>query len=244
MTEYALDGHVHCGISLPFEQIRRQWDEGNINGGSAFSPVEEIYDRYDPSFTDSPKYRESREQVHDYLLGLSRNHTVFPYFFIWNDFAPIPEDFVGIKWHRHASEPTYDYHTDACERCIEEICRRKLPVVLEEEFENTLNFVKRINGRTVVIVPHLGALNGGYYRIKSSGLYADPMVWADTALASEREIADYTDNFGTERLIFGSDFPFGRPVSEKRKVTNVLTGEDRAAVLAGNLLRLLGKERD
>ena len=43
----ALDSHVHCGLTLPLETIVRLWKEGNIDGGVLFSPVEEIYNRYD-----------------------------------------------------------------------------------------------------------------------------------------------------------------------------------------------------
>ena len=72
-----------------------------------FSPVEEIYDRYDPYFTDSDDYGRSRRRVHDYLLKLGATKNIFPFFFIWNDFAPIPDGFLGIKWHRHPGEPVY-----------------------------------------------------------------------------------------------------------------------------------------
>ena len=45
-------------------------------------------------------------------------------------------------------------------------------------------------------------------------------------------------------MMFGSDYPFGIPSSEKRKVMQCLSGEDLALVLSGNLLRLLGKSLD
>ncbi|MFC1834523.1 hypothetical protein ACFL2Q_07290 [Thermodesulfobacteriota bacterium] len=109
MSELVLDSHVHCGLTLPFQEISREWKTGGIHGGSAFSPVEEIYDRYDPLFTDSEEYRASRSGVHLYLLELARKERVFPYFFVWRDFISIPDGFMGIKWHRHADEPVYDY---------------------------------------------------------------------------------------------------------------------------------------
>jgi len=243
MEAIALDGHSHCGIGLPFQELASEWKRAGIQGGVAFSPVEEIYDRYDPLFKDSEDYRLSRAQVHQYLIGVAAGHNVYPYFFVWNDFCPIPEGFVGIKWHRHPGEPAYCYGSELCKNLLEEICLRKLPIVLEEEFSNTLDFIGRIEGRTVVIIPHLGALNGGYFRLKASGVFDRKNVWADTALAGDREISDFATTYGTDRIIFGSDYPFGVPAFEKRKLVAHFSGNDLKAVLSGNLVRLLGINR-
>jgi predicted TIM-barrel fold metal-dependent hydrolase len=224
---------------IRFEEIRSQWDRGAIDGGVVFSPVEEIYDRFDPSFTDSEVYRQSRDRVHSYLLDVVAREHVYPYFFVWNDFPAVPHGFRGIKWHRHSNEPVYRYEAEGCQRILDEICARRLPIVLEEEFRLTLQFVERIAGRTVVIIPHMGGLNGGYERLRSSGIFALENVWADTALAHSAEITDFADRYGVEKLLFGSDYPFGLPAEEKLKVEGLFTGADRKAVLSGNLLRLL-----
>ena len=207
----------------------------------SFSPVEEIYDRYDPRFTDSEEFRRSRSAVHDYLMELSSRDHIYPYFFVWNDFVPIPDVFVGIKWHRHPGEPTYDYGSPRCEQTLDHIRRHRLPIVLEEEFHHTLDFIERIDGGTVVIIPHMGGLNGGYRRLKEAGVFHRSNIRADTALASAREIADFAESYGIERLLFGSDYPFGVPAHEKRKVADLFSGEDRDAVLAGNLLSVLSQ---
>lgn len=238
-----LDGHSHCGLTVPFSDLESEWHEGEIQGGVVFSPVEEIYDRYDPSFVDTEEYRRSRARVHDYLMRISERDNIFPYFFVWNDFPPIPQEFRGIKWHRHPSEPVYAYGTPACDRIIEEICRRRLPVVLEEEFTNTLEFLSLVKERTVVIIPHMGGLNGGYQRLQKAGVFDGPTVWADTALAHGWEIADFAGRYGTSRILFGSDYPFGVPSREKRKIEAIFSGDDRAAILSGNLLRLLGNNK-
>lgn len=242
MPGLVLDGHCHCGLSLPFETVALEWRRAGIRGGAVFSPVEEIYDRYDPFFRDSEDYVQSRDEVHGYLERLSERDHIFPYFFVWNDFASIPERFVGIKWHRHAGEPVYAYGTSKCEAAIETICARRLPVVLEEEFANTLNFIGKIAGRTQIVIPHLGALNGGYMRLKDAGVFEHANVWVDTALAGQWEIEDFAASYGIDRIVFGSDFPFGLPALEKRKIFGVFSGEDLAAVLAGNLLRLIGMQ--
>ncbi len=64
-------------------------------------------------------------------------------------------------------------------------------------------------------------------------------MWADTALASEYEIREYLRRYGHSRLLFGSDFPFGSPAAELRKVRSLgLDPEVEAAVLSNNFLRL------
>ena len=143
MDDLVLDGHAHCGVTVPFEEIAYEWQTGGIHGGVIFSPVEEIYDRYDPSFKDSQGYRRSRSRVHEYLLEIASRENIFPYFFVWNDFSPIPDKFVGIKWHRHSGEPVYSYGTAPCLRIIDDICERGLPIVLEEEFHHTLAIHQR-----------------------------------------------------------------------------------------------------
>ncbi len=237
----ALDAHAHCGITLPFEQLHPRWQEGSIDGGVLFAPVEEIYDRYDPGFTDDQEYLNSRKKVHSYLQSLI-SEKIFAYWFVWNDFELPGAGFVGIKWHRHADEPVYNYHSEECGMFIEHICRLRLPVIIEEEFHHTLELVRRFKKRTPVIIPHYGGLNGGYMRLKKADLFENPTVYVDTALAGRTEIEDFASDYGVDRILFGSDFPFGEPAYEKYKVENIFYGQDRKKVLAQNLLDLLKKE--
>ena len=89
------------------------------------------------------------------------------------------------------AEPIYSYGTTRCSKIIDEICQRGLPIALEEEFHHTLRFIKEIAERTVVIIPHMGALNGGYSRLKGAGVFKSENVWVDTALAGVHEIRDF-----------------------------------------------------
>jgi uncharacterized protein len=239
VADLILDAHAHCGLTVPYEEIAMEWRLGGIDGGVLFSPVEEIYDRYDPLFTDSKQYARSRARVHRYLLETATEHRIFPYFFVWNDFPRIPKEFVGIKWHRHSDEPVYLYGTPECNRTVEEICNRRLPIVLEEEFPHTLAFLKGIAGRTTVIIPHMGGLNGGYHNLKRAGVFEHDNVWVDTALGRGDEIEDFAARYGVDRILFGSDYPFGVPAHEKRKIESLFSGTDLKAVLGGNLQRLL-----
>jgi predicted TIM-barrel fold metal-dependent hydrolase len=99
---------------------------------------------------------------------------------------------------------------------------------------------KEAEGITVII-PHLGLLNGGFRAIAESGLWERENVWADTALASGDEIRTYLDRYGHQRLLFGSDFPFGSPSAELKKVRSLaLDGEVETAILGGNFIQLQG----
>jgi hypothetical protein len=247
-----IDSHVHCGVvdrsmRQTFEDYRDQVAATDIGGVALFSPVLEIYDRYDFHFTDTFEWRLRREQSNLYLLLLKpADLTVYPYFFIWNDFAveQLEAGHCGIKWHRHTDEPVYRYDDPKCRAALNEIRRRNLPVVLEEEFDNTLRFIRELAGGVRVIIPHLGMLNGGFRAMVEAGLWERENVWADTALASRAEIAEYLRRYGHRRLLFGSDFPFGSPAAELRKVRSLgLDPQVEAAVLGGNFTHLQSTRR-
>ncbi len=178
--------------------------------------------------------------MHSYLRSLT-SEKIYVFWFVWNDFEFPGEGFAGVKWHRHSYEPRYNYGSGECERFIEHICSLGLPVIIEEELHHTMELVNRLDGRTAAIIPHLGMLNGGYQRLKDAGLFENPAVYVDTALASIREVEDFAACYGVERILFGSDFPFGNPVYERTKVGKIFNREDLEKVLSQNLLQLLQK---
>jgi uncharacterized protein len=242
-----IDAHAHCGIvdrSFPqsFEDYAAQIAGTRIGGVAFFPPVMEIYDRHDPNFEDNPDWRQRRRESNAHLLTLKPPAlTIYPYFFIWNDFAveQLTPAHCGIKWHRHAGEPIYYYDDPKCAAALAEIRKRNLPVVLEEELSHTLRFVREMAQGIRVIIPHLGGLNGGFQAIAAAGLWELENVWADTALASPGEIGEYIRRYDHRRLMYGSDFPFGDPAGELRKVLSLdLDPEVESAVVGGNFLRL------
>lgn len=244
-----IDCHAHCGVidrfpPQSFEDYLSAAKGSCIEGAAMFSPVMEIYDRDEPGFVDTDEWREQRKRSNRYLLGLkNRELQVFPFFFIWNDFAvdQLDERHCGIKWHRHADEPEYRYDSPACARAVEEIRSRNLPVVFEEELANTVRFVNEIASGVRVIIPHLGMLNGGYRAIAEAGLWENPLVFTDTSLASAAEITDYLERYGTGRIMFGSDFPFGGPGRELAKVQKLpVSDEAKKALTGGNFINLIG----
>ena len=241
-----IDSHVHCGkLSGPsFQEYLAHVSHLPINAAVVFSSVSEIYDRNNPNFRDDGKWQSNRRQVNKHILSLADandDFKVHPFFFVWNDFAlEQSAPFVGIKWHRHRNEPSYDYESLKCKKFIAEIQRRNLPVVLEEEFENTLLFINELTPETIIIIPHCGLLNGGYEELCKSGIWEKTNIYADTALAGSEIIDDFISRYGYEKLIFGSDFPFGDPIWELGRVSNLKISEKKKeAILSLNVARLI-----
>jgi hypothetical protein len=245
-TMKIIDTHMHCGtqhVDLPFELIKPLLHEAGIAGACIFPPVEDIYDRYQPNFQDTDAWRRTRHAANRYVLNLAaRGEAVFPYLFVWNDFAleELQHPYCGIKWHRHPNEPVYHYEDPRCARLIQEITERRLPVVLEESFSNTLRFAQELAPETVIIIPHLGALNGSYQALEEAGVWRRLNTYTDSALAAPEEIRHFLEQYGPDRLLFGSDFPFGMPGYELHKLQRLgLPDVDLAKILAGNFLALM-----
>ena len=245
-----VDSHMHCGVQnsdLPFEVISPLLREAEIDGACLFAPVEDIYDRYNPNFQDNHQWRRTRQAANRYLLDLAKEvESIFPYLFVWNDFAieELQQDYCGIKWHRHTNEPVYHYDDPRCSQMIREISTRCLPVVLEESFANTCRFIEKLAPEAVIIIPHLGALNGSYPALERAGIWRRSNTYADTALAPIDHMRHFVQHYGPERLLFGSDFPFGAPGHELRKVQALnLPSADQDRILSGNILDLINNIR-
>ena len=249
MSVTIIDSHMHCGVqnvSLPWEEVQGRLQEGGIQGACLFAPVEDIYDRYDYHFVDTSAWVACRRRANRYLLDRQqREPNLIAYYFVWNDFRKeeLGKGYRGIKWHRHDYEPVYRYDDPRCEEFLQEAYRLGLPILLEESFENTIYFIRRVRGRTPVIIPHLGMLNGGFQALLRAGVWEDETVYADTALASTGEMAKFLERYGSSRLLFGSDFPFGSPYHELQKVRNLgMNAADFENIVSGNVLRLTGAQ--
>ena len=61
-------------------------------------------------------------------------------------------------------------------------------------------------------------------------------------LASSDEMKDYIATYGCERILFGSDFPFGDPQTELLKILNLsISDKEKELLLSGNILRLMSE---
>ena len=250
-----LDAHCHCGIqdSPPpqdYETIAALHRQAGVDAVWMFPPVMEVYDRHDPDFTDTPDWRARRQRAHRYLLELARTRQrprVFPFFFVWNDFdlEALTDDYRGIKWHRHPDEPIYHYDDPRCRAILDVITERRLPIVLEETFENTMRFLDELAPEAIVVIPHCGHLNGGFARLHALRVWQRPNVYADTSAAPSRNPAilrTFIQAYGPEKLLYGSDYPFDDPAHCLAAVRDLhLSPADEALVLSGNALRLIGE---
>ena len=244
-----VDCHVHCGrlddsAQQAYEDVAPMFDRAQLDAAVCFSPVMEIYDRHDPDFRDSRDWRRRRASSRRYLLDLkNRRHRIHPFYFVWNDFDTSELDlYCGIKWHRHPDEPVYNYEDPRCAGMIEAIRERGFVVLLEEEHENAMRFVDDIGSGIPVIVPHLGRLNGGFERLMEEDFWRRPNAYADMSAGSteERDIKTFLDRYGPERLLYGSDYPFGDSVTSKQKILSLgLPEADERLIFGGNVMRLL-----
>ena len=250
MSNTIIDAHAHCGIQdlsmqQSFEDYLSQIRSSDIEAVVMFSPVMEIYDRYNSNFEDNAKWQRRRKKSNEYLLTIGNSDIkVIPYFFIWNDYAidQLKPQHKGIKWHRHPNEPVYHYDDPQYKKAIEEIKHRNMPIVFEEEFENTIRFINELAIGVNVIIPHLGLLNGGYHAFAENGIWDNPNVYADTALASPHEIKDYLNKFGYDRILFGSDFPFGYPKEELSKILNLSIPQKKKEMILSLNLKCLSAD--
>ena len=247
-----IDAHVHCGrqdLDPPqgYEFIANLHRDCGIEATLVFPPVMEIYDRHNPDFEDDDDWRARRERANRYLLDLSTQDLcpkVYPFIFMWNDFRidELDAGFVGIKWHRHSNEPRYHYDSPRFLETIEAIRERGLPVLIEEELEHTLRFID-LAPDIRICIPHIGNLNGGYDAIKKEGVWERPNIYTDLSPGGRVEVTQqYVDDYGPERLVFGSDYPFGTPATALENFQALRMAEtDRSLVLAENMLRFVGK---
>ena len=160
---------------------------------------------------------------------------------MWNDFAweDLGPEYVAIKWHRHPDEPVYDYGSPRCREFLDKVRELGLPILLEESLENTLFFLDQMAPDLPVIIPHLGGLSGGYRALDAAGLWAREHIWADMAVAGLAEIKDYLSRYGSERLMFGSDYPFSRPQTELNKIVGLNLPEAQTRAILGDNFRRL-----
>ncbi len=244
-----IDSHLHCGVqnvSWGWEKIRPFMQAAGIRGAGIIPPVEDVYDRADPKFTDTPAWQACRRRAQRYLLELKDPEIKFYfYFFVWNDFAweDLGPEYVAIKWHRHPDEPEYQYDHPRCREFLQVVRERGLPILLEESFDNTRFFLERLAPDLPVVIPHLGKLSGGYGPLKEAGVWERPQTYADSSTAELPEIEDFLGRYGSQRLMFASDYPFGHPQTELAKIQrlNLPPAQARAA-LGDNFRRIYGLE--
>lgn len=240
-----IDAHVHLGVNKATKYYSLKELKGDLAGIGGYGAVVFAFPEDMYRIADSA---ESRVNANKYCLEVARRVKgikLYPFYFVWNDYM-IPEgleQYRGIKWHRHSNEPRYDYDSPDCRKVLDRIRELNLPVVLEEEYENTVRFIKANPGLNVII-PHMGNLNGGSNRM--GAFFGNPRVYFDTSVAPPDAVKTILGNVGPERVIFGSDVsgtsePFYNfPEVEFKKMKGLkLDKGAEELVFSGNILRLM-----
>jgi predicted TIM-barrel fold metal-dependent hydrolase len=167
-----------------------------------------------------------------------------PYFYIRENFSPIPPGYFGGKWHWmrgwQDTESNYNVLQDSeLPDLVEKLLNVGKPIIFEEELDFTVQFVDRFPDLKLII-PHLGMLGGNpldfLRRFKNK-----ENIYFDTALGQTGTIHEFVRTLGPERVIFGSDIPFGSMENELSKVLAVpLNNADIERILYRNILELTG----
>ena len=187
------------------------------------------------------------EGINDKVLELGKKNGKFiPYYYIPEDLRPIPKEkgFYGGKWHwvrgiqdcssnyRGLEDPKLDAFIETSEAI-------GLPIVFEEELAFTEAFVKKTKDLKIII-PHLGMLGGNPLDFLKIFKQREN-VYFDTALAGTETIMRFIKDIGKERILFGSDIPFGTMKRELEKILSLLINDDEKEwILSKNMKRLIG----
>jgi predicted TIM-barrel fold metal-dependent hydrolase len=233
-----IDSHTHWGPSVTMgtevttEDLLRQAEQSGVSRVVIFP---------------FPSMALADEGINQRLLDeVDRVRRFIPYYYIPETMKPIPErkGFCGGKWHwmqgvqdcssnyEVLKDPKLDEFIDASEKI-------DLPIVIEEEFTFTQTFVKKTK-TLKLIIPHLGGLGGNPMDFLDA-FKGRENVYFDTALAGSDTVMKFINQIGHERVLFGSDVPFGTMNRELEKVISLRIGDDKKEwILSKNLKRLTG----
>ncbi|HEV3312502.1 MAG TPA: amidohydrolase family protein [Chloroflexota bacterium] len=204
------------------------------------------------------------ESSNRYVLRSGQEFDCYPFYYLGgNPFTdtrmdledpPNLEDYAGVRWHGWFAESEdrtgrvdrheLDFAVVTMESpefggLMSGLQFYGKPIIFEEDFAVTLEFVRRYEALTVII-PHLGMLSGGEEKVVGE-LHRYPNVYFTTSHAALEPAM--VRRIGPERLLFASDYPRGKlgPSIEKIKRLD-LSDEDEALVFGENLERILNQE--
>ncbi len=177
----------------------------------------------------------------------NRIESFFPYHYVRENydtegFNPLPSDYYGGKWHwmRGVQDSSSNYRVlndPLLPGLVEKLAATGKPVIFEEELDFTKTFVDMFPDMTMII-PHLGLL-GGYPLDFLEAFKDNANVYFDTALGSRDMIFEFVRTIGPERILFGSDVPFGTMKSELAKIAGLsLSVKEKELIVCGNAVRL------
>ncbi|MBA4390857.1 MAG: hypothetical protein C0399_07950 [Syntrophus sp. (in: bacteria)] len=181
------------------------------------------------------------------LEETKRIHHFIPYHYIREnyedeDFNPLPVMYSGGKWHwmRGIQDSSSNYsilRDKTLPALVEKLTKTRKPVIFEEELGFTKMFVDTFQD-ILLIIPHLGLLGGAPLDFLKA--FKDKAnIYFDTALASSDTILEFVHTIGPERVLFGSDVPFGSMKTELSKILTLPVPDNvKEYILFKNIIRL------
>ena len=233
-----IDSHTHWGPSLRLWGVNITTEE--LLTQAKQSGVEKIV------IFPFPSTAIANAGINDTLIEEAKKIEQFiPYYYLPENLKPIPREkgFRGGKWHwvRGIQDCSSNYEVledPQLKRFIEASEEIDLPIVFEEELAFTERFIRRTN-RLKVIIPHLGMLGGSPLDFLEAFKEREN-VYFDTALTSSGLIKKFIETIGPERILFGSDIPFGTMKGELEKILSLkISIKEKELLLGGNLERLI-----
>lgn len=231
-----IDSHVHWGPSITLgmevttQMILREQEESGVTH---------------VIILPFPSTAIMSNDVNVQLLAETQKVSHFiPYFYIRENFSPIPEGYYGGKWHWmrgwQDTESNYNVLRDPeLPDLIAKLEKIRKPIIFEEELDFTIQFVDLFPDLKLII-PHLGMLGGNPLDFLKQFKNKEN-IYFDTALGQKSTIHEFVRTLGPKRVIFGSDIPFGSMENELSKVLSLpLNDADMEWILSENILELTG----
>ncbi|MEJ2066425.1 MAG: amidohydrolase family protein [Deltaproteobacteria bacterium] len=232
-----IDSHTHWGPSVSMgtevttAELLRQADQCEV-GRIVIFPF--------------PSQALADEGINEQVLEeANKDHTFVPYYYIPDDLRPIPQEkgFYGGKWHwtrgvQDCSSNNQVLEDPGLKGFIDASEEIDLPIIFEEELAFTQTFVEMTTSLKIII-PHLGLLGGNPLDFLEAFKNRENCYF-DTALAGQEQILRFVKEIGPERILFGSDIPFGQMKNELNKVLSLPIGDaGQELILSKNLKRLI-----
>jgi predicted TIM-barrel fold metal-dependent hydrolase len=237
--ELIIDSHTHwgpsvtMGIDITTKELQRQQEESGVTHVIVMPFPSTAIENNEINV----RVLEETKRIGDFI----------PYHYIREnydsaDFNPIPTAYFGGKWHwmRGVQDSASNFKVledKMLPELIEKIDLTEKPVIFEEELDFTKRFLDLFPD-SILIIPHLGMLGGNPLDfLRSFKKYEN--IYFDTALASHNTILEFVKTIGPERVLFGSDVPFGSMKNELSKVLALpISDVDKECILSKNLMRL------
>lgn len=204
------------------------------------------------------------EAENRYVLRSAQEFDCFPFYYLGgNPFTDnrmdleIPtnlDEYAGLRWHGWFGESVdltgrVDRHelefavmimeSPEFEALMAALVFYRMPVLFEEDFGVTAEFVARY-ANLKIIIPHMGAYSGGEENVMRR-LHGYENVFFTTSHSTLD--STYARRIGPERLLYASDFPYGDPKQARDRVTRLgFSDEDEALVFGENVERLLNRD--